>query len=259
MLIAHISDFHLFAHRPETSLVRPDTPAACRKVVADLAALSPGVDAVLFTGDLTDGGSDDDYALLRRTLAPIRVPILVVPGNHDRRETLSRAFSDAVPFGPGPELNYEARLPGVRVLALDTLVEGRVSGALSEAQLDWLAGKLSAPSEVLTIVIMHHPAFPSGIAPLDRMSLVEGRERFSAVIAAYRGALRIHAGHIHRPFQSMWNGVFCSVGGSPAFQHELTLDPEAEEPGGIREPYAYFLHKIEGPDLLSVHARYVDL
>lgn len=259
MLIAHISDFHLFAHAPETSLVRPDVLEACRKVVADLATLTPALDAVLFTGDLTDGGSDDDYLLLQQTLKAIVVPVLVVPGNHDRRAALRRSFGPKIPFAEGPNLNYEFRLPGTRVLALDTLVEGRISGALSDDQLEWLADKLSAPSKELTLLIMHHPPFPSGIVPLDRMALVEGREQLAAIVAGYRGPLRIHAGHIHRPLQTMWNGVLCAIGGSPAFQHSLALGPNAEEPGATDEPYAYFLHQINGADNVSVHPRYVPL
>ena len=65
MLIAHISDFHVFADAPETSLVRADVADCTRKVVADIASFKPGIDAVMFTGDLTDGGSADDYALLQ--------------------------------------------------------------------------------------------------------------------------------------------------------------------------------------------------
>lgn len=259
MLLAHISDFHLFARGPESALVRWDVVEACRKVVADLAALTPAVDAVLFTGDLTDGGSEDDYKLLKQMLDPIAVPVLVVPGNHDKRVAFRSAFARKIPFADGHDLNYEFGLPGIRVLALDTLVEGCVSGALSDAQLEWLTEKLAATSTDLTLLLMHHPAFPSGIVSLDRMALEKGRERFGAIVASHRGPLRIHAGHIHRPLQSIWNGVFCSIAGSPAFQQTLTLDPNAEEPGATDEPYAYFLHQIDGANTVCVHARYVRL
>jgi len=60
MLIAHILDFHVFAKAPETSVVRADAADAARKVVADLAAFTPKIDAIMFTGDLTDGGSPKD-------------------------------------------------------------------------------------------------------------------------------------------------------------------------------------------------------
>ena len=41
MLIAHISDFHVFSIAPEATIVRPDAAAAARKVVADIAAFTP--------------------------------------------------------------------------------------------------------------------------------------------------------------------------------------------------------------------------
>jgi 3',5'-cyclic AMP phosphodiesterase CpdA len=190
---------------------------------------------------------------------PLEAPVFVVPGNHDKRQSFREAFAHVVPFRPGPRLDYEAHHGGLRILALDTLVEGEVAGRLTPEQLDWLAGKLAAPDGKLTLLLMHHPAFRSGIPSLDRMALIEGSERLGEIVALYRGPLRIHAGHIHRPFHTIWNGVFCAVGGSPAFQHELNLDPSALEPGAIAEPYAYFLHQVESPVSVRVHTRYVTL
>lgn len=79
MLIAHISDFHVFAKTPETTIVRPDAADAARKVVADIAAFTPKIEAVMFTGDMTDGGAADDYALLGDILSPLDVPVFMVP------------------------------------------------------------------------------------------------------------------------------------------------------------------------------------
>jgi 3',5'-cyclic AMP phosphodiesterase CpdA len=240
-------------------LVRADAADAARKVVADIAAHAPGIDAVMFTGDLTDGGSADDYALLLEILAPIKVPVFVVPGNHDKRAALRSAFANALPFGDGPSLKYEAAIGEIRILALDTLVEGRVAGRLDPEQLGWFNQRLAKGGDQPTLVLMHHPAFPSGIPTLDRMALREGREEFSSIIAGHRGPLRILAGHIHRPFQSLWNGAFCAVAGSPAFQHKLDLRPDADEPGAVAEAYAYFLHKLDDRETVSIHTRYLSL
>lgn len=259
MLLAHISDFHVFADKPETSLVRLDAADVARKIVADLAAFTPALDAVLFTGDLTDGGSAADYALLRDILSPLKMPVLVVPGNHDRREGLRAAFADDLPFGAGPTLDYEMQLGDIRVLALDTVKAGHVEGELTAPQLDWLARKLAEKTTGLTLILMHHPAHPSCVDSLDAMALKAGRAEFSALIAAYPGPLRILSGHIHRPFQTIWQGKFCATGGSPVFQHALDLTPGAHEPGAISEPYRYFVHKIDGPDAVTIHSRYVAL
>jgi Icc protein len=257
MLFAHISDFHVFAHAPETSLVRLDVENAVRKVVADIVSLSPKLDAVMFTGDLTDGGSSADYALLQDILAPITVPVFVVPGNHDRRETLRAAFSPWLPFTDQTTLHYESQIGNVRILALDTLVEGHGYGRLSYAQLRWLAARLAVVTEGPTQIIMHHPPFPSGIKALDDMSLVEDGPQLAEMVRAYRGDIRILSGHIHRPYQAIWNGAFCAVAGSPAFQIGLDLKPDADEPGLVNEPYAYFIHQLDTGGQFTIHTRHV--
>ena len=259
MLIAHISDFHIFADAPETSIVRPDAADAARKVVADIVAFTPQIEAVMFTGDLTDGGSADDYQLLIDILSPLKVPTFVVPGNHDVRSGLLAAFAGKVPFGTGPFLNYEAWFSDIRILALDTLWDGQIAGRLDHTQLVWLGERLAVPYNGLTLILMHHPAFPSQLVPLDAMTLQDGRADFERLIANYNGSLRILSGHIHRPFQTLWHGVFCAVSGGPAFQHALTLDPNAEEPGIVFEPYAYFIHQITDATSVSIHTRYVAL
>lgn len=256
MLIAHISDFHIFADRPETSLVRPDAEAAARKIVADIAGFTPRFDAVCFTGDLADGGSAADYKLLKDILAPITAPVFVVPGNHDRRQTLREAFPD-LPFTTAATLHYESRVGDVRILALDTLVEGQIAGRLDDGQLDWLRARLAGRHGGLTLILMHHPAFISGISTLDGAALAQGRDAFGDIIRPYSAKLRLLSGHIHRPFQGIWNGVFGAVAGSPAFQHRLNLDPQAPEPSAIDEPYAYFIHRLDPAGHLSIHTRYV--
>ncbi len=259
MLIAHTSDFHLFAQRPQTSLVRPDVAEATRRVVADIAGFSPRFDAVFVTGDLADGGSPDDYALVREILSPIEVPVFAVPGNHDARAGFRAAFEDRLPFRPGPKLDYEADCGDLRILGLDTLIEGEVHGGLDDGQIDWLAGRLAEVTDRLTLILMHHPAFPSMIAALDQMALKVGQSGFSRLVAEYPGPLRILSGHIHRPFQTQWNGIWCAVSGGPAFQHALDMTDAALDPSIAEEPFAYFIHRIQEAATVTVHPRYVAL
>lgn len=259
MLIAHISDFHIFADQPEQGFVRHDVADIARRIVADIAGFSPAIDAVMFTGDLTDGGSQKDYALLRDILSPLEMPLLAVPGNHDQRAGFRAIFNDRLPFGLGPTLDYEMRVGDIRVIALDTLKEGHIEGCLTEPQLEWLETRLAQPHSGLTLILMHHPAFPSCIESLDAMALREGRTEFGVLIRDYTGPLRILSGHIHRPFQTLWHDKLCAVGGSPAFAQDLHLAPGQTEPGIVREPYRYFLHLIDGTDAVTIHSRYVEL
>lgn len=259
MLLAHISDFHVFADQRETALVRPDAEAAARRVVADLARFSPNLDGVLFTGDLTDGGSEQDYALLKDALSPLRCPVYLVPGNHDKRANLRRAFGGTLPFAGTGFLNYEVRRDGIRILALDSVVEGSGFGALENQTLDWLEERLIADEQGVTILLLHHPPFPSGITALDNAALVGGKAELARIVRAHRGQLVILAGHIHRPFKAIWNGAYCAVGGSPAFQVALDLAGGIHEPGCVDEPYAYYIYDFRPDGSFSVHLQNVVL
>ena len=57
-------------------------------------ALNPRPDLVVATGDLVDAGSAAEYGHLRRLLAPLDLPLFLLPGNHDSRDELARAFPD---------------------------------------------------------------------------------------------------------------------------------------------------------------------
>jgi 3',5'-cyclic AMP phosphodiesterase CpdA len=259
MLIAHISDFHVFADRPETKMVRLDAEAAARKVVDDIARFQPALDAVMFTGDLVDGGSDRDYALLTDILAPIEVPVVMVPGNHDKRVALRTAFSGRLPFEGGHFLNYETQIGALRVLALDTLIEGYTEGALEPESLDWLGDRLARRHAGPTLITMHHPPFPSGMDALDRMALVGGRAEMAEMVRSFTGPLAILAGHIHRPYKALWNGAYCAVGGSPAFQIDLDFAASEHEPGVVAEPYAYYVYRLGAEGGLAAHRRFVTI
>src|SRR5690606_38056881 len=87
MLIAQISDLHLRASGGPLQ-GRIDTIAALSDCIAHVNRLSPRPDIVLATGDLTDLALPEDYALLRRMLAKLAMPLYVIAGNHDDRDGL---------------------------------------------------------------------------------------------------------------------------------------------------------------------------
>lgn len=256
MLIAHLSDFHVFSRLPETPHVRTDIASVVERIVADVAAFRPSIDAVMITGDVADGGSAEDYALVRRLLAPLRMPVYVVPGNHDRRDTLRSAFADRQDFQPGPFLNFTARLGPLRIVGLDSQVPGRVEGRLCAERLAWAARALAELHAARTLILMHHPPFVTGMGAVDAATLVEGAEELGILVAAQPGPVSLLCGHVHRPVQTVWNGAFAAIAGSPAFQQQLVFGLP-EDPPTVREPYAYFIHDLADPRRMAIHTRYV--
>src|SRR4029453_16018772 len=139
MLIAQISDMHV---KPPGELLykRIDTTGFLERAVAHVMALDPRPDVVLATGDLVDGGKPEEYALLRRLLGPLSMPVYLIPGNHDARDAMREAFADHAYLAKSGFLQYVVEYLPVRLIALDTLVPGKGHGALCDERLHRLGG-----------------------------------------------------------------------------------------------------------------------
>src|SRR5271154_5481502 len=93
MLFAQISDMHI---KPPGELLykRIDTAGFLERAVAHVNALDPRPDVVLATGDLVDSGTVEESVLLGQLLAPLAMPVHLIPGNHDARDALRAVFAD---------------------------------------------------------------------------------------------------------------------------------------------------------------------
>lgn len=223
MLLAQISDMHVRA--PGDPLYgRIDTHAFLERAVARLLALEPRPDAVIATGDLVDGGSVEEYRALADLLAPLDMPVYLVPGNHDRRDGLRAVFGDRPWLPASGFVQYAVEAGPLRLVGLDTLVEGKGHGALCEQRLDWLEATLTG-SDRPTVLFLHHPPFDCGIEAFDSMKLNEGADRLAAIVARHRHVERVLCGHVHRPIQVRWAGTLAAV--APSTAHQATLDLRA--------------------------------
>ena len=91
MLIAQITDTHIT--KPGKLLMGlVDTASALERAVSSLNRLDPSPDATVLTGDLVESGEPEEYDHLRVLLAPLRMPVFAIPGNHDAREPMRQAF-----------------------------------------------------------------------------------------------------------------------------------------------------------------------
>lgn len=256
MLFAQITDPHV--RMPGDPLVgRVETGGFLERAVARLNALRPRPDFVLITGDLVDAGSEAEYRRLRELLAPLAMPVYLALGNHDGREAFRSSFPDLGYWDPGERfLQYALDLPGLRLLVLDTLDQGRPTGALCAERLDWLAGRLAEDRATPTVVAMHHPPVPVGMPGMDVYRLLEGAERLAALIRASPNVERVLAGHLHRGVTVRFAGTVLDVMPGPA--HQVHYDAEGAAPLSlIMEPPMLQLHRlVPGPGLVS-HRLYV--
>jgi Icc protein len=183
VLLAQLSDLHVCE---EWEGVDPRTRV--ERVVAAIGSLPDPVDGVVVSGDLTDDGSPESYREVRRLLEPLAVPTHVLPGNHDDRANLRSAFD--LPGSGAEPINYSVALGELRVIVFDSVVPGRDPGAYGPEQLRWLDEELGRETTKPTLLALHHPPLPTGLAGWDAINLTvadresDGRARRQAPAVA---------------------------------------------------------------------------
>jgi 3',5'-cyclic AMP phosphodiesterase CpdA len=241
MLIAQISDFHI---RPDGQMAYEglETNTMTRRAIATVAALDPAPDCVLVTGDLTDCGRPEEYALVADMLSALPMPVFVIPGNHDRRETMRDVMAPKFPYlRQSPDfLHYTVEDFPVRLIGLDTVQSGEDGGAICARREAWLGERLAEGDGRPTFVFMHHPPFPVGVHGMDIMMCAVG-DGFRDMVKTHAEIERVACGHYHRPITTRFAGTVGFV--APGVAHQVALDLRPGEPNRfIFEPPAFALH-----------------
>ncbi len=232
-----------------------DSNEMASRAMRAIAGHGAKLDAVIITGDLADRGLADEYAELAARLHRLSpLPVYLLPGNHDRRETLLQQFPD-LPSHDGFIQYVIDDLP-VRLVMLDTVVAGATHGHLCETRLAWLEDVLRGEPARETLIAMHHPPLLTGIAQYDRIAL-DNRDDFAAVVAANEQVTRILCGHHHRMICGNIAQAICYVAPAIAYQFELAHDA-AVNVGFVLEPSMYLLHDWTLATGCITHAMYVE-
>jgi len=166
---------------------------ALARAVAEINALTPPPDLVLFAGDLAHKGRPDALDLGRKILTDLASPLWAVRGEGD----LGRGGA-ATPwvrrFGPP---RFSRAYQGVHFLGLDTSWRDTPHGPAFEmgpAQRQWLATELAALDSATPLVIVSH-------APLARLYLpwqqwTQDAPAIAPLLTRFRQVLCLH-GHTH--------------------------------------------------------------
>jgi 3',5'-cyclic-AMP phosphodiesterase len=239
MIVVQLSDPHIVA--PLQLLYgRVDTAQFLARAVAEINRLDPPADITVITGDLVDRGEAIEYRHLRQLLAPLAMPVYVIPGNHDAREPLREAFRGDGYLPAGGFLQFAVDDYPIRLVALDTLLPGEHRGMLCAERLAWLDRTLGAAPERPTLVLMHHPPFATGIEFMDRYGL-DDAAALAAVIGRHPQVERILCGHLHRAIDRRFAGTV--AGTAPSTAHQIRLNLIADAPLRFMfEPPGYQLH-----------------
>lgn len=159
-----------------------------RALIADANAhLAGAVDFAVLPGDNADDGTAEQFRLVRRALGELRMPVHILPGDHDFKPHNLDAFHSVL----GAErLPKAVTVAGHRCLFLDIVSAGRGGPdfRLCAAQIAWLERELAGADAagLCNVIFMH--AYPA--------DLTEGAAAVRSMLARHRVAA-IDMGHTH--------------------------------------------------------------
>ena len=253
-LLLQLSDTHI-REPGRLAYGRIDTAPYLAQAVASIGRLPQAPDAVVITGDLTDFGRAAEYEHLRALLAPLPMPVYLLPGNHDSRAQLRASFPDHPYLGPGGDgdfIQYSVPVGGLQLIAIDTVVPGASEGRLCPTRLQWLEAELDRHVARPVVIALHHPPFRTLIGHMDAIGLLEGADALEAIVARHPSVERVICGHLHRAIQVRFGGSIAATVPSPAHQVRLDLAPDAAS-AWMLEPPGFALHALPAGGRLVSH------
>jgi Icc protein len=244
--LLHITDPHLFGSETDT-LRGVATLPGLRRVLAQALGERRRIDAILLTGDLVQ---DDPagYAHVRRELAPLGLPVLCIPGNHDDPAAMRRALHGE-PFRLGVAHDFGRW----RVVQLDTCVPGEVGGRLSAAALAEFDAALAGAAGRPALVCLHHHPVGMSSRWMDEIGLANADE-FFGVVDAHPNVRAVLWGHVHQEFEGARGGVRLLASPSTCSQ----FLPRADEFAIDTRPPGYRWLELEDDGTLRTEVAWAD-
>lgn len=256
-ILVQLSDPHI-KHLGTLAYGRVDTAGSLQRAVSQILRMRQPAEAIIITGDLTDFGRREEYEHLRQLLSPlsqIPCPIYLMPGNHDARDELRRAFFDHPYLSASSDsdfVQYSVNLGGLRLVTVDTVVPMASHGAICEQRLAALDVMLRQDKNTPTIVAMHHPPFRTFIEHMDEIGLLAGADAMECLVASHPQVKRVICGHLHRPIQALWANTIALT--APSTAHQVRLDLAADAPSAfVMEPPGFLIHAWDDTGQIVTH------
>lgn len=246
--LIQLSDTHILP--PGELLYKSiDTASHLRETIYKINCMRPKPDVVLITGDLVDRGDLPSYQHFLELIKPLKMPVYVIPGNHDNPDIMKQAFSGTLNFPANDNtFQYAVEHLPYRILALNSRSEGTELPGFDDQRLDWLSNQLER-SDQPVLIALHHPPMTTGIELID-MGGSEWFQGIKSVLAKHDQVRLVICGHCHTDLTGRIGQV--PVYMAPATSHQLVasrglkLAPSAQIVAGIP-----ILHQFIEGDFVS--------
>ncbi len=206
MKILQITDTHLFApsasEDDESILFGFNTFESLKHVIELVKKQEALYDLVVLTGDLSEDESAGSYRRLAELLSSLNKPVYYLFGNHDNANMAREVFEEYPLF----KNEREFVLGNWLIVLLNSKIDGKQEGNLSQEELDRLKSLLSLHSEKHALICMHHN--PVNMDP-DRFDkyILQNPKEFFAVVDAHANVRGVMWGHVHQQSYSQRRDV----------------------------------------------------
>lgn len=201
--LIQITDTHLYRD-PRAALLGLNTQDSFVRVVDLIARQQPDPDWIVATGDIAQDGSVEAYQRFVDTIGTLPAPFCWIPGNHDKRDTMTStpafkaAFVERVQLG-----NWQ-------IIMLDTSVRGEVHGLLSDHELAHLEASLASAVDDDTVdhslVCLHHNPIPGTATWMQDIGL-HNADAFLEILKRHHSVRGVVYGHIHQTLDFAAHGL----------------------------------------------------
>jgi len=240
LLLSHVTDAHVAPLGRATTVLKHHSVAILNDLVSQM--IEAGVDCALFGGDNIDnrGHGAEDLEAFAQGVERLDDFVCVL-GNHEavspgKNRVTAEAFARRLSgrgVRPG-QYNFVHSRGDVRIIGIDTTLQGNAGGYVSPATMKFLARALSEGDEAHVVVLGHHMLYrswePYSLQSWDREYLVANREHVIALLASCSRTRAYLCGHHHasciqRVHTRGYHGGFYQIlTGSPvAFPHHGRL------------------------------------
>ena len=228
-LILQLTDSH-FCSRATDTMLGINTRQSFIDTLDSALARGRKPDLVLFTGDLSQDGSQESYHLLRESLKSLTCDVYCLPGNHDAANLM-------VDHLTCESIHVQTRilLDHWQILCLNSTIPGSDGGRIDEPEIEKLVNMLEMEPDRYTLIAMHHHPVPTGSHWMDKMQVQNTNALFSA-LKPFSRVQCIIFGHVHQELDTSIQEIRILGTPSTCFQFkpgqtEFTID---EIPAGYR-------------------------
>ncbi len=235
VVLAHITDAHVSPFGTPKATLKHRSVEIMKDLVQQLQMQS--VDCALFGGDNIDnrGHGEADLETFVELVNPLERALCIL-GNHEsdsragrlpKARIIERLAGRGLHPGTQQQSCFSEGVGNVRVIGIDTTLEGSGGGYVSPETMRFLADALNHAEEEHIVILGHHLLYrawePYTLSSWDSEYLVANRAELIALLASHDRVRAYLCGHHHASRIQR----IASRGHSGGFYHILTASPVA--------------------------------